>query len=160
MSQNWEYACSLDLCPKALLREIGHASLRQVRHLPPKLPWRKRKWKKKKPQIPHFKAPPSYFLSLQLDIKCHGGIVSISHGFAVLNGILTDMLPPWGFRWLENCLQLKRAGGENRRFPCFSAHLVIYSLQNSPIAIRMGEIDGPFSFLVLDSFVGFFCCCC
>lgn len=66
----------------------------------------------KETTIAHSKAPLSYFLSLQLDVKRRCGIVSIFHGSAVLSAIFSDVLPPWGFKRPENCLQLKKAGGK------------------------------------------------
>lgn len=92
----------------------------QVHHLPLKLLWRRRKWRGKKPQIPGLKAPLSYFPPLQLNVKWYAGVISIFPAFVVLNAVLTGMLPPWGFRWPENCLQLKRGWeGDEGEIPLF-----------------------------------------
>ena len=70
----------------------------------------------------------------------------IFHGFVALNALSTDLLPPQGFSWPENCLPLKTVGwGEGGGdSSCFFAHLSMYCLQNWPGVIQMGKTDGLF----------------
>lgn len=143
MSQDWEYAYSLDLCPKALLREtvLPPCSRCTVCHLNCRGEGGNGR---ESNHNSTFQSPFELFSVSAIGCKT---TLWYRFHFSWLCGPECSII--WratslGIQTARKLSPTEKSWGERRRTPCFSAHLAIYCLQYCPVVIQMDKIDGPF----------------